>query len=458
MAGIGFELQRVLKRGGITGTFKAALAGIIIVAGPWLISIIGIAFLYQFSSSAVQEGGLLFTSAVVYSYAFSLFLFGGIHYIFTRYISDLIYIKEYGRALGALVLVMLSVGFLSGTSAAVTVLFLDLTGTSYPIIFKISAVVLFISINLIWLLMIFITLLKRYMIISLIYIAGMAVSVIAAYFLGHTYLLGGALAGFCLGQVFILLFLFILITSTIKISPPAREFNLLLKYFGKYKFLFLTGVFYTLGIWIDKIVLWFLKGDSVYGTFIHLFAEYDMPVYLANLTIIPGLVYFMIFSESNFYIMLKRMLLHLGTSNLSSVKKDKYSLLKTVRSSLREQALFQGVITIALLMIAPDIKKIFIGDTSTVWTLRITFTALFFNLMLLTTVTFLFYIEKYKEAFIAAFIFFSINLSVTLYGAAIDAGYYGFGYLTGCITGAMVATVFLVKGIKYFDRDIFSKF
>ena len=42
MAGIGFVLQRVIKRGGLAGFFRVALAGTVIVAGPWLLSIIGI--------------------------------------------------------------------------------------------------------------------------------------------------------------------------------------------------------------------------------------------------------------------------------------------------------------------------------------------------------------------------------------------------------------------------------
>ncbi len=54
MAGIGFELQRVLKQGGMTGVFKVALAGIIIVAGPWLISILGIFSLSRFAGFALE--------------------------------------------------------------------------------------------------------------------------------------------------------------------------------------------------------------------------------------------------------------------------------------------------------------------------------------------------------------------------------------------------------------------
>jgi len=457
MAGIGFELQRVLKKGGLTGAFKAALAGIIIVAGPWLISIIGISFLYHFSSSSLNSGGMYFTAVVVYSYAFSLFIFGGFHYVFTRYIADLIYIKDDSRAFASLLLSLGLTAFFSGIIASFAMYYLDTGDMAYPVLFKLSAVGLFMTINMIWLVMIFITLLKRYVTITLIYIFGMGLSVFAAYFLRHRYYLSGTLAGFFSGQLFILAALVILIVFSIKPSSPLAEAASFIKYFGKYKFLLLTGMFYSFGIWIDKIMLWFLKGESIGGSFFHLFAAYDLPVYLANLTIIPGLVYFMIFSESNFYVTLRRALLHLNSSNLCGINRDKKVLLRTMRTSMTEQALFQGVITVSLILVAPEIKDIFLGPVPSVTTLRITFGALFFNLMLLTSVTFLFYLEKYKESFISVFLFFSVNFGVTLYNVISGSDFYGYGYLAACASGTFAAVSFMIYGIMYFDRDIFSK-
>jgi len=91
-------------------------------------------------------------------------------------------------------------------------------------------------------------------------------------------------------------------------------------------------------------------------------------------------------------------------------------------------------------------------------TFRITLTALFFNLLLLTTVTFLFYIEKYKSAFISVMIFFSVNVGVTLYSTEVNFPYYGGGYLVACAVGTLAAFIFLRHGIKYIDRDIFAKY
>jgi uncharacterized membrane protein len=423
MAGIGFELQKVLKGGGLANLFKVALAGIVIVAGPWLISIMGIFFLTRFAGFALTEGADLFMAAIVYSYAFSLSLFGGLHYIFTRYISDHIYVSKEGRAVSTLLMVMILFIGLAALLAMPAVFFIQTEFISNLLLYKISAVLLFIVINLIWLVMIFITLLKKYMTIFLVYLSGMAISFFAVYYLGSLYKLGGALAGFTMGQLYILIFLLFLI---VKAFPPEKiwvEFKPLMSYFKKYKYLFLAGVFYSSGIWVDKITLWIMVGSPVLGTYLKLFEPYDITVYFANLTIIPGLVYFMVFSETNFYSVLKKFLLTIEKSILTRIREEKYRLIRTMNSSLYEQSFFQGV-----------------------------------HIFFLTLLTFLFYIEMYREAFLSTAVFFFINMIVTIVFVKLQFPFYGLGYLAASISACIISSSYLRYGVRTLDRRIYGKF
>ncbi len=456
MAGIGFELQRVVKQGGMTGALKAAMAGIVIVAGPWLISILEIFALSHFAGFALEEGGELFTAAVVYSYAFSIFLFGGLHYIYTRYTSDLIYIKDDSRAFATLILSMIVIGILSTLVAVPGVYFIQTDQVANLSMYRIFAAVLFVSINLIWLVMIFITILKKYMTIFMVYILGMVFSFGAVYFLGRDYKLGGAMAGFSLGQVSILIMLIILIYRYIKPGNIFREIKPLAAYFKKYKFLLGAGILYSAGIWIDKIALWVFTGNHVEGTYLVLFQEYDITVYFANLTLIPGLVYFMVFSETNFYVKLRRFLLKLSIRTYTEIQEDKYILIKTMHDSLREQSLFQGVITLGLIILSGSINTKLLGGQSSVLTLRLVLVGVFFQLLFLTLFTFLFYLEKYKEAFFSQICFFSVNLSGTLYFASLSTPIYGAGYLLAGILTSILAWLFLSRGLKTIDRRIFG--
>lgn len=457
MAGIGFELQRVLKGGGLVNLFKVALAGIVIVAGPWLISILGIFFLNRFAGFALTEGADLFMAAIVYSYAFSLSLFGGLHYIFTRYISDLIYIKKETRSVSTLLLLMGIFTILAAVLSLIAVLNIRAEGISSLVLYKISAVCLFVVINLIWLVMIFITLLKKYMTIFTVYLSGMAVSFLSVYYLGGKYQLGGALAGFTIGQLYILIFLLILILHAFKPESLLVELIPLLGYFRKYQSLFFAGVFYSAGIWIDKIILWYVKGEPVRGTYLKLFEHYDITVYFGNLTIIPGLVYFMIFSETDFYSTLRKFLISIEKSILTKIREEKYRLIKTMNKSLYEQSFFQGILSLGLIIMAPSIQKYFLSGLSDVLTLRIVLAGAFFHVFYLTILTFLFYIQMYKQAGITALLFFLINFSVTLVTAMSSLTFYGMGYLAATIISSLLAFVYLKSGIKIMDRKVYGK-
>jgi uncharacterized membrane protein len=456
VAGIGFELQKVLKSGGLTNIFKVALAGIIIVAGPWLISILGIFFLNRFASFALIEGGDLFMAAIVYTYAFSLSLFGGFHYIFTRYIADLIFMRNEKRASSTLMLVLIFFALAAGLVSSIAMQSIKANDVSHMGLYRLSAIFLFITVNLIWLVMIFITLLKRYMTIFFIYLSGMAISFMAVFFLGRFFGLGGALAGFTLGQLAIFILLLILI---IRAYPPEgffKEFKPLMGYFKRFRYLFLAGIFYSAGIWIDKIVLWRIKGVSVRGTWFVLFEHYDITVYFANLTIIPGLVYFMIFSETNFYTTLKKFLLSVDHGILTKIQEEKYKVIRVTRQCLYEQSFFQGVLTLGIILLAPEINNLFLGGVSDSITLRLVLAAAFFHILYLTLLTFLFYIEMYREAFFTALFFFIVNLLVTYIAGTWKIDFYGTGYLTASLLSSLFALLYLRSGVRKLDRRIYG--
>ncbi len=456
MAGIGFELQRVLRRGGIGSFIKVALSGIMIVAGPWLLSIIGIFLIGRFAGFALREGRSLFTGVIVYSYAFSLFIFGGSHYIFTRLLSDLIYLKKNRQAASLLLLFSLIVMVLAAGIAVTAMRRIAIPGVSRPLLFKSFAVAFFAIINLAWLLMIFISLLKKYVAIFLVFLGGMTLSVIGVLFLGRIMALGGAMLGFFVGQGFTVVLLLILSFQEYRPAEVRETLKALGAYFPKYGFLFLSGLFYYWGIWIDKMVFWATVGQPIPGTFFRLFDIYDIPVYLANLTMIPGLVYFIVVLETDFYSYLKNFLQSLGEGILGEIQNRKNLLLVKLKTGLREQSLFQGVITAAFLILAPSLSRIFSGLD--VALLRITMLAVFFQLLFITEMTFLFYFEQYRPSFVAALAYFIMNLGGSLAIVYSGRGLFGLSYLAAGIVSSVICALYLFKIIYKADRLILARY
>ena len=454
MAGIGFVLQKVLKEGGFLSFVKVALAGTIIVAGPWLLSIIGIFVINSLAYSAIAESPNLFMAVIIYSYAFSLFLFGGFHYVFTRRVADLIYDDLKREAGSSLVLFSFIISFCAIIIAAIVFFNIDLRVVSSPVIFKIAAILLFVIINLIWLLMIFISLLKKYILIFLVYMLGMAGSFAGVVLLGKIYATGGAMLGFTLGQLIIVVFLYIL--AFLEYKPGKFDLKNFFIYFKKFRYLLFSGIFYYWGMWIDKLVFWFARGTRVENTFFKVFDLYDIPVYLSNLTIIPGLVFFMIVSETNFYNSLMDFLHSIHSSIYKYIQEKKYILISSMKKGLREQSFFQGVVTLVLILIAQDISKSLFGNSINLTIFRITLVAVFFHLLFLTLTIYLFYIQMFKKTFITTLCYFLINLGgsiIILISGNINL--LGLSYLLAGLVASLVSCFFLIPALKRYDRILY---
>ena len=296
MAGIGFELRKVASKKGLTGLAGAVFGGSLIVAGPWLISILGIGIIQRFLTLLLPEGTSLFITVVVYSYSSSLILGSGFHYLVTRISADYLYNKNKGAAFYFLLSLFPGVILISGLLSSLGFLFLFPTLPKYSL-FQIGGVILFISINLLWLLMLFISVLTWYGKIILAFVIGFLVGTISVIYLAKRFGTSVALLGFALGHFVILILLLLLCFTSIKPKKDKSSWGLLTAYFKKFKSLFLTGLVYSLAMWIDKIVYWFIQGSPAPGTLLPVYEAYDFIVYLANLIIIPGLVFFIIVAE-----------------------------------------------------------------------------------------------------------------------------------------------------------------
>jgi uncharacterized membrane protein len=260
--------------------------------------------------------------------------------------------------------------------------------------------------------------------------------------------------GFLLGQALVVLLLYIL--AFIDYPPTRVRLRPVLAYFSKYRYLYLAGAFYYLGMWVDKVVFWVAKGTPVVNSFFHVFDTYDIPVYVANLTMIPGLIYFIVASETDFFSHLTEFLKTLHSSIYKSIQVRKSKIVRSIGDGLREQAVFQGIFTMVFVFLAFVVSRSIFEQSVDPVILSITTCAVFFHLLLLTIVVFLFYLQLYRQAFISTFSFFILNLCGSVLIAVSGAGYlYGTSYLAGAAAGSAVGAVFLRFNAKRFDRIIY---
>ena len=182
---------------------------------------------------------------------------------------------------------------------------------------------------------------------------------------------------------------------------------------GRYRFLFLAGLLYAWATWADKVVVWFAFGQGVEGSWFRVFDPYDMPTFFAILTMIPGLLFFTIETETSFYPRLRQFLRCLSTDPWQGIQEKKRAMIASLGAGLREQSLLQLICTAVLILLAPAVGRALFGPSVSIPVLRLTLAAVFFHSLFLSLMIFLFYLELYGRAALAALVFFAVNLGAS---------------------------------------------
>lgn len=450
MAGIGFELRKVASLGTARGIFQASLSGIMIVAGPWLITI-GTILLFRHPALGIPDSFReLFTASTVYIYAGSLIMTGGFHYIFTRILSDYLYRNEYGRAFAYTLRYILR----SSTLLIPTALLMARTlmpGDSIPIMHKLGFVLLFFFINHIWILMLTASAIRHFNQLLICFLVGMGSSLIcmrlAMLYLGPDSLL----LAYTTGQALIFVLLLAILYKGMGWERLVRKGEFI-HYIRSYPCLFITGFLYYGALWGDKIAYWFLRGERASGTAMRLYTEYDLVVYFTNLMMIPALVFFVIYSETEFFISLKKMLDSLTGKTVKTIQTRKYALISATKRILREQAALQAVVALVFIGVtanSPHLSGDLILYIPSV--LSISLLSLFICL-----INFMFYVEQYLTAMLCTLLFLAVNVLLPVHPLLGEVLMPGVSSLIGIGLATLSAGLCFRFILKNLPRIIFS--
>jgi len=295
MAGIGFELKKILKKETFLSELTAYFYAGMVSSGPWLMSIIclGLLGIYRGSGLANLEHEI-FRSTVVYSYAFTLVFVGTIQLATTRYLADRFYENDISRILATFFTCLL-ISYVCGSSFTIFCYsFFELS-----LLHKFCGVVLFLVISTIWICMIFLSAIKDYNSIIFAFASGSLVSVIAAIQLGTRMGTEGYLLGYLLGQALIM---FWLMAKMLVEFPAIGLWNRdLLLFFRKFWDLVLIGFIFNLAIWVDKFIFWLAPDSRLIVSYFRTHDFYEGPVFFSYITIVPTLVLLLLKLETRFF-------------------------------------------------------------------------------------------------------------------------------------------------------------
>ncbi len=456
MAGVGFELRRLLRRRTFAAFGISFLYGAALAAGPWLLTVLTMVCLQIWVKPLLGlDAYVLFGNTVMYAFCGSLILSAPWVMLSTRFAADQIFLHRRERIPAGVHLSM------TWTAAfGLTVLLVLASWTSWrdpqghALAYRTTAGVLLLCLSLVWVVLGTISYVRWYRWVVVSFLASGACSLLAAVGLSRSLGALGALIGYTLGFVLLLGCLYALWRR--RYTGPAWEPDVI-KMFSRWWMIAGVGLFYQLGVWADKLTLWMLCGEPLGQTPMRVLPRYDVLTFLAYLSVVPMLSYFLIIMETQFFSRYREYLTRVRRGRLDTVRESEDRLRDGMFHGLRRMAEYQAVITLCLMLAAEPIMGWFNLWDWPVGLFRILLLAAGCQVLLLTVILLMLYFELRREAFVIAALFAGLNIALTAWSVAWPAEWLGAGYLIAVAVSTLVATAWLAQRMRRITFLIFSR-
>lgn len=452
MAGIGFELRKILSRDSYTATLRAYVYAGLISSGPWVLSIISVMVIGVMSLGVVVPELLIrqFLVSVTYLMASSLIFTGGAQLLFTRFISDRLFEKRQELILPNLIGILLVITISSGVLAFLLLSLLF----DQPFLYRLLMLANFVVLCNLWLTIIFLSGMKAYNRILLVMVAGYSLMVLCSFLLRFLKL-EGLLLGLLIGHAS----LFFMFLFDILREYPAKQL-VAFDFFKRkqvYVSLMLTGLCYNLGIWIDKIVFWFNPSTSshVIGP-LRASMLYDLPIFLAYLAIIPGMAVFLVRIETDFAEWYDRVFSAIrGGETLQHIGQLKQQLILSVRQGLLEICKVQGLTVVLLFLIAPKLLA-WLGISAYYLPLfYVDLIGVSIQVVFMALLNVFFYLDKRSIVLELCLIFVLLNAVLTVASQHLGPSFFGYGFTLSVLTCVLLGLVRLSSSLEDLEYETF---
>ncbi len=453
MAGIGFELRKLLRRDSLLGLLQAYTYAGLISSGPWVLSILGILLVGILSLGIVIPNILVtqFQVSVTYLIATSLVFTGPIQLAFTRFCADRLFEKHNDwilpnyRALA--LLLTLGAGLF-----ALALLSLGFHQTS--LIYRLLMLCGFVLMCNIWLAALFLSSMKQYKSILVMFAIGYGLTVGLALLLRHDKL-EGLLGGFVIGHFALLLGMVLLIEEHFP-SPEFLRYDFLRRS-QIFPALIAIGLFYNLGLWIDKFIFWWSSTTSIpIIGWLRASPIYDMPVFLAYLSIIPGMAVFLVKMETDFvdfYDDFYDAVRHGGS--LEEIEELRDGMVFTVRQGIF-QILKVQLITVLIMLVNARTLLTWLGIS------KLYLPLLFVNLVsaglqvvFLGILNVFFYLDHRAIVLRLTLWFCLSNAALTWLSLYLGPSYFGYGYALAMLSSVCWGFYLLDRSLEHLEYETF---
>ena len=445
MAGIGFELRKILNRDSYFALVRAYAYAGLISSGPWVLSILGLVAIGLLSVNIAVPNLLIsqFQVSVTYLIMASLILTGVLQLSFTRWVSDQLFGHRSDTIVPNFAGVLLVTNLVAGSLSLVLV-FASFSGES--VIYRALLVAGFVTMCDVWLATIFMSGLKFYKTIVFLFAGGYGVSVLLAVLLRGQGL-EGLLAGYVVGQFLMLMGMVFIILR----SFPAERLIAFdcFRPGAMYPTLMAVGLLFNFAIWADKIVFW-LAADTGHPVIGPLRASviYDMPVFLAYLGIIPGMAVFLVRFETDFVEWYDRFYNAVREGgSLEEIARMRDEMVFAIRQGLFDIIKIQTLAVLVLVVFAPTLFDKLNISPLYLPLFYVDAVAASLQVALLAVMNVFFYLDKRREVLATVALLAVLNVLLSIVSLRLGVVFYGYGF-------ALAMLVTLVFSLRVLERKL----
>lgn len=454
MAGIGFELRRLLRKNTLAGVIEAYAYAGIIGSGPWVFSIIGILLIGLFSASVVVPDHLVtqFQTSVTYLVASSLILTGLVQLAFTRFVSDRLFEKKKDAILPnlhGLLLIVVAAASLFGTLC----LFVLLPGLG--LIYRLLMLAGFVLMSGIWVLTILLSGMKRYKAIVVLFGIAYALIVLSALWL-RPFGLEGLLGGFVFGNFVLLAGMWVLTVREFSLEHLRVSFDFAAPK-QLYPSLIAIGFLYNLGIWIDKFMFWYFPATSepIIGQ-LRASLIYDLPVFLSYLSIIPGMAVFLVRIETDFVEYYDKFYdaVREGGS-LEYIESMRDEMVYSIQQGLGEIAKIQTLAVLMTFVAGPALLRALNISELYLPLLHVQVIGAGLQVGLMAILNVFFYLDQRRIVLFLCIEFVLLNVILTACTLAFGAALYGYGFTLSVLITLCTGLILLTRQLNRLEYETF---
>jgi uncharacterized membrane protein len=451
MSGINITIERMTRQPALTSIVAGYIYAALLVAGPWIFTMLGIVGLSSAGCSADCDALTLFRSVVIYNSLFSLVVTSPLAFLSGRYIADQLYV---GRTQGVYFVFTVSLAAFC-LIVLVTVVPFYLLAATLDGPARFAAVQNAFLIGVSWLLIPFLGVIKAHGTILLAFGINALAMLVLGFLLSDpsaTALIDAFNASFAFTDVILIC---TLVRSFGTRFEPERA---LLKIASQKWELPIAGLAYAVGIWADKVVMWYgaPSGSLEVAGILRTMPTYDTAMFWAQLASIPVIAVAFVHVETQLFRLFSRFYGRFdGQASLRELIAVMQSLRTCVISSVA--MLFVALSIVATMTIL--VSFVFMNELGLrpiyMSILRISLWAMVFHTSAMFCFVFLLYFDLRRPALLIVSSYAVLNTALTLLILPFGQVYYGYGTMIAAATTFLLAFSILLRELRWLHYHAF---